>query len=179
MKAPVRFLLLPLALAVTLLAGCGKKQSGDVPHYGSAKSRDARSAADPHAGHNHGSGHVHRAPNGGELVELGDHQFNLEFKYDAGRGVLQVWVLDAHAENFIRIGMDAFEVVEDGGQRRVVTLQATANAMTGETVGATSYFEGAAPWLGAIKHFDGVVRAVRVRGVDFRDVRFHFHPTGT
>lgn len=171
------------ALAAALFAGCGKKQSGDIPTYGRANAQaghdKAAASADPHAGHNHGSGHVHRAPNGGELLELGDHQFNLEFKYDADRGVLQAWVLDAHAENFVRVSMDAFEVQEDGGQRRTVTLRATANAMTGETVGDTSYFEGAAPWLREFKHFDGVVKAVRVRGVDFRDVRFHIHPTGS
>lgn len=176
-------LLLTCALAATLLAGCGKKKSGDIPTYGSAKSNDqhgkAAAPADPHAGHNHGSGHVHRAPNGGELVELGDHQFNLEFKYDLGRSVLQAWILDAHAENFIRTGMDSFDITEDGGQRRVLRLQATGNAMTGETVGDTSYFEAAAPWLREVKHFDGVVKAIRVRGVDFRDVRFHFHPTGS
>lgn len=171
-----------LTLAAAVLSGCGKKQTG-IPTYGSAKSNDAHNQAaapaDPHAGHNHGGGHVHRAPNGGELVELGDHQFNIEFKYDAARGVLQAWMLDAHAENFVRVGMDAFDIVEDRGERRGVTLRATGNAMTGETPGDTSYFEGQAPWLGGVKHFDGVIKAVRVRGVDFRDVRFHFHPTGT
>jgi hypothetical protein len=166
-------LLLSAALVAATLAGCGKKNTGDVPMYGSKNSRD------PHAGQAGHGGHAHRAPNGGELVELGDHQFNLEFKFDVSRGVLQAWVLDAHAENFVRVGMDAFEVQEEGGQRRTITLQATANAMTGENTGDTAYFEGTAPWLREVKHFDGVVKAVRVRGVDFRNVPFHFHPTGT
>lgn len=170
MKSPL--FLLSALVACALLAGCGKKQTGEVMHYGSKNSRDE------HAGHTHApaGGHVHKAPNGGELVELGAHQFNVEFKYDAARGVLQAWVLDAHAENFVRVAMDAFDVQEAEGARRVITLRATANSLTGETAGDTSCFEGAAPWLREVKHFDGVIKAVRVRGTDFRDVPFHFHP---
>lgn len=172
-----------IILAASLL-GCGKKQSGDIPTYGSKHSageaRPATTAAGATAASPAtGGGHVHRAPNGGELVELGDHQFNLEFKFDAPRGVLQAWVLDGHAENFVRVGMASFDVQEDGGQQRVITLHAASNAITGETSGDTSYFEGAAPWLREVKHFDGVVKAVKVRGVDFRSIRFHFHPTGS
>ncbi len=173
---PVSLALL-LTLGAALLAGCGRKSEGVVT-YGSKDSLDAKAhaaKADPHAGHNHG-GHVHKPLMGGELVELGAHQFNLEFKYDAARGVLQAWVLDAHAENFVRVGMASFDIQEAAGARRVVTLQAVGNTITGETPGDTSAFEGAAPWLKEVKHFDGVVRAVKVRGAEFRDVAFHLHP---
>jgi hypothetical protein len=174
--------LLPLALIALLAAGCGKKSEGIVT-YGSKDSLDAKANAakaaahaDPHAGHNHGSGHAHKPLMGGELVEVGDHQFNLEFKFDAARGVLQAWVLDAHAENFVRVGMASFDVQEGGGERRTITLRAVANDITGEKSGDTSAFEGEAPWLRDIKHFDGVVKAIKVRGLDFRDLAFHFHP---
>jgi hypothetical protein len=172
--------LIVLAVAA-LLAGCEKKQSGVVT-YGSKDSLDANRAgakADPPAGRTHGGGHAHRPLMGGELVELGEHQFNLELKFDAARGMLQAWVLDGHAENFVRVSMASFDIQETGGQGRTVTLHATANGMTGETAGDTSAFEGEAAWLREFKHFDGVIKAVRVRGVDFRDVRFHLHPTGT
>jgi hypothetical protein len=174
---------LPLILivaATVLVAGCGKKQS-EVVTYGSKDALDANRAtkADPQAGHNHGGGHAHRPLMGGELVELGEHQFNLELKFDAARGMLQAWVLDGHAENFVRVSMASFDIQEAGGQGRTVTLHATANGMTGETAGDTSAFEGEAAWLREFKHFDGVIKAVRVRGVDFRDIRFHLHPTGT
>ncbi len=179
-----RFAVVFVSVVVALLAGCGK-QSGEVVTYGSkdalaaaAKAAEAGAKADPHAGHNHGGGHVHRPLMGGELVEIGAHQFNLELKFDAGRGVLQAWVLDGHAENYVRVAMDAFDIQEAGGARRTATLRATANAMTGETVGDTSFFEGEAAWLREFKHFDGVVKAIRVRGVDFRDIEFHLHPTG-
>lgn len=179
MKPRVFFVLFPLC--ATLLAGCGKK-SADVVTYGSkddhaAAAKAATEAkADSHAGHNHGSGHVHKPLMGGELVEVGEHQFNLEFKFDAARGVLQAWVLDGHAENFVRVAMASFDVQEADGAKRLITLHAVANDITGEKVGDTSAFEGAAPWLREVKHFDGVVKAIRVRGQDFRDLDFHLHP---
>jgi hypothetical protein len=141
------------------LAGCARKEPA-LPGSTSAE------------------GHTHAAPHGGQLVELGEHQFSLEFKYDAARGVLQAWVLDGHAENFVRVSMALFDVQEAGGQKRIITLQAVANGMTGEKAGDTSAFEGDAAWLGEVGHFDGVVKAIQVRDSVFRDVGFHFHPRG-
>lgn len=163
MKHLVTFATLVLLVA----SGCSKKENPVAP-------------ADAHAGHDHatGGGHTHRPLMGGQLVGVGDHQFNLEFKYDAARGMLQAWVLDGHAENFVRVGMTLFDVQEVGGQQRTISLRAVANGMTGETAGDTSAFEGEAPWLGGIGHFDGVVKAIKVRDVVFRDVTFHFHPQG-
>jgi hypothetical protein len=154
MKSPAILLLLMLGLV-----GC---------------SRQEPAAAQPAPD----QGHQHAAPNGGQLVELGEHQFNLEFKYDAARGMLQAWVLDGHAENFVRVNMALFDVQETNGQQRTITLRALANGMTGEKVGDTSAFEGEAAWLGGIGHFDGVVKAIKVRDAVFRDVTFHFHPQG-
>ncbi|WP_157772202.1 hypothetical protein [Lacunisphaera limnophila] len=147
--------------------GCGRKESAPAP-------------TDAHAGHEHesGSGHAHRPLMGGQLVEVGEHQFNLEFKYDATRGVLQAWVLDGHAENFVRVSMALFDVQEAGGAQRTITLRAVANEMTGEKSGDTAAFEGEAGWLGAVGHFDGVVKAIKVRDTVFRDITFHFHPQG-
>jgi hypothetical protein len=156
MKTAAVFLLL---LSILGLGACSRREP----------------AADEHA---NGGGHRHTAPHGGQLVELGDHQFNLEFKYDAARGMLQAWVLDGHAENFVRVRMTLFDVQEAGGQQRTITLRALANSMTGENPGDTSAFEGEARWLGEIGHFDGVVKAIQVRDTVFRDIKFHFHPQG-
>jgi hypothetical protein len=148
-----------LLLLLLGLAGCARKEpapAGAVP----------------------AGGHTHAAPHGGQLVGLGEHQFNLEFKYDAARGVLQAWVLDGHAENFVRVSMTLFDVQEAGGQKRVITLQAVASGLTGERVGDTSAFEGDAAWLAEVGHFDGVVKAIQVRDSVFREIGFHFHPRG-
>jgi hypothetical protein len=133
--------------------------------------------ADDHHDHKHESGgHVHKPLMGGELVEVGEHQFNLEFKYDQARGVLQVWVLDAHAENFVRIPALSFAVQEEDGEKRVITVRAIGNDLTGEKPGDSSAFEGEAKWLGSVKHFDGLIRSLKIRGVEFRDIDVHFHP---
>lgn len=119
--------------------------------------------------------HHHHAPHGGVLVELGEHQFNVEFKFDETRGVLQAWVLDAHAENFVRIAQRGLEVQATAADRtRVLDFVAVANTMTGETAGDTSLFEVEAGWLRTAKAFDGRIKAITVRGVTFDDVAFRF-----
>ncbi len=121
------------------------------------------------------AGHHHHAPHGGVLVELGEHQFNLEIKFDEKRGVLQAWVFDGHAENFVRIAQREFEVQATAADRaRVLDFVAVANTMTGETAGDTSLFEVPAEWLRAAKAFDGRIKAITVRGVTFNDVAFRF-----
>lgn len=166
-------------LAAALLAGCGQKSEAPAP-TAAAPAAPAKASeehdAHGHAGHNHGSGHVHKALQGGELVEVGEHQFNVELKFDATRGVLQLWVLDAHAENYVRIAATTLTLQEEEGAKRTITLRPLANALTGETVGDSATFEGDAPWLREVKHFDGTLKGLKVRGVDFPDLDLHFHP---
>lgn len=139
--------LLLSALALAAFAGCGKRDS--------------------HAGHNHG-GHVHTAPHGGLLVELGDHAANLELVRDDAAGKLTAYVLDGHAENFVRIAAPSITVTAyAAGQRQTVTLVAVANSATGETVGNTSQFEGPAPWLKDAGEFNGETGPIEIRGTKF------------
>ena len=120
--------------------------------------------------------HEHRAPHGGVLVELGEHQANLEIRFDAPRGILQAWVLDAHAENFVRVAQTGLELqATAGGRTRVVDLVAVGDTMTGETVGDTSLFEAPAEWLREAKAFDGRLKAITVRGNLYEDIAFHYH----
>lgn len=143
--------LLPLVLA--LLLGCGKK--------------------DPHAGHDHGGGHVHKAPHDGHLVELGDHAANLELVRDDAAGKLTAYVLDGHAENFIRIAAPSITVTAyAAGARQTVTLVAVANTATGETVGNTSQFEGPAPWLKGAGEFTGETGPIEIKGAKFGPAAF-------
>jgi hypothetical protein len=120
-------------------------------------------------------GHHHHAPHGGMLVELGPHQFNLELKFDDSRGVLQAWLLDGHAENFVRTDMPGFVAEARSGETaRTLQFVAVANSMSGETVGDTSYFEAPAEWLRSAKAFDGRINEITVRGVRFTDFTFSF-----
>lgn len=147
-------LLRPVLLLPLLLAGCGKKH-------------------DEHAHNAAGHGHVHRAPHGGQLVEIGAHQYNLEFVRDPVAGKLTAYALDGHAENFVRLAQPQIELsIMRGGLGTTLVLQAVANPATGETVGDTSQFEGTAEWLQGSIPFDATVKSVTFRGTTFSNVRF-------
>ena len=119
-------------------------------------------------------GHTHRAPHGGTLVELGEHAYNLELVRDPAAGKLTAYVLDGHAENFIRITAPAFELVAfTGGEKRPLTLRAVANSATGETVGDTSQFEAQADWLKNTGEFPGEIPALEIRGNKFQKVALY------
>ena len=130
---------------------------------------------DDHAGHAHSAQakHVHTAPHGGTLVELGDHAFNLELVRDAATGKLTAYVLDGHAENFVRIAAPTLELIAmPGGKFTALTLKAVANPSTGETAGATSQFEVQADWLKTTANFSGIF-TVEIKGTKFEKVEFH------
>ncbi|WP_415908844.1 hypothetical protein [Oleiharenicola sp. Vm1] len=119
--------------------------------------------------------HVHAAPHGGTLVEVGRHQFNLELVRDAEAGTLTVYVLGAHAEDFVRLPAKALELtVEVKGRTERLALGAVANELSGETVGDTSQFTAQADWLKRDGEFKGRFAALEIRGVVFRDVAFTF-----
>jgi hypothetical protein len=125
-------------------------------------------------GHSHG-GHAHAAPHGGTLVELGDHEYNLELVLDAAAGKLKAYVLDGHAENFVRIQADAFTVKAKVSDREeTLEFRAVANEATGETVGDTSVFEVQADWLKDTPAFDGVLQQLLVKGRVYQLIKFQF-----
>lgn len=129
----------------------------------------ARAKSDEHAHH------AHVAPHGGTLVEVGEHQFALEFVRDAEAGTLTLYVLDAHAENFVRLPAKAIEVTVDvKGRAEKLSLAAVANELSGETVGDTSQFTAQADWLKRDGEFAGKIAALEIRGTVFKDVAFTF-----
>ena len=87
--------------------------------------------------------HVHVAPHGGQLVEIGEHGsgFNLELVLHSD-GFLQIYVLDAHAEEFVRITSDSidFEIPFENNESKSFVCEAISDPTTGETVGNTSLF---------------------------------------
>lgn len=156
-SAGVRVLVLVTCLA---FIGCG----------GESKSESKR--ADSH-GH-----HAHQPKNGGVLVELGDHEFNLELLLEADARQMKAWVLDAHAENYVRLPDKEFEVFAViGEEERLLTFQAVPNPATGETVGDTAEFLARAGWLEGVKEFEARLGKLTVRGKSFEGLEFHY-PTG-
>jgi hypothetical protein len=119
--------------------------------------------------------HAHTAPHGGTLVEVGEHQFSLEFVRDAAAGTLTAYVLDGHAENFVRLGAKVIEVAIDvKGRVEKLTLAAVANELSGETVGDTSQFTVQADWLKREGEFKGRIAVLEIRGMTFKDIAFGF-----
>jgi|GEM_PF-150238 len=149
MKPFLRLLAAVLPIAIT---GCSK------PH-----DHDKKSAH---------SAHVHVAPHGGTLVEIGEHVYNVELLRDRSAGKLTAWILDAHAENFVRVKATELALVAmPGGQYTPLKLRAVANPATGETVGDTSQFEIQADWLKTAPDFAGIF-TVEIGGTPYRDVAF-------
>jgi len=136
---------------IAALAACGKKAE--------------------HDGEKHGA-HAHTAPHGGTLVELGEHAYNLELVRDNAAGTLTAYVLDGHAEKFVRIKAPAIDLIAmPGGKFTRIPLQAVANTSTGETVGDTSQFEAKADWLKTADEFAGIV-TLEIRGTKFEQVPY-------
>lgn len=146
------------SLGLVAWVSCAKKQ--DVP--GSESSGPA-------------AHHEHVAPHGGTLIVVGDHQFNLELVHDAEDGRLSAYVLDAHAENFVRLPIQGFAIVAlVNGHRESLPMAAVGNPVTGETIGDTAEFAGFAEWLKGRVAFDAYIPAIDIRGATFTDVRFAF-----
>ena len=91
-------------------------------------------------GGNSGDGHVHQAMRGGILMELGPHGsgHNLELLLN-NKGEFEIFILDAHAENYVRIEQSTIEL-NLADNNRTITLNAIPDPATGETVGNSSLF---------------------------------------
>ena len=137
-----------LLLAALLLGGCGGGESG------------------------HGHGHVHKAPHDGTLVELGNHEFNLELVHDEAAGTLAAYVLGAHAERHLQIEQPSIAInLKAGAETHELELKAVADELTKETVGDTSHFSAQSEWLK--KHgISGTVVSVTIKGSTYTKVSF-------
>lgn len=118
-------------------------------------------------------GHAHQPKNGGQLVEVGKHQFNVEVLVDAPKGKVTAWILDAHAEDYVRIDAPALRMTAQvGNTQHEVSLDAVPNAASGEKVGDTSQFEGSAEWLKSAPAFSATFQGLAIRGTTFDAVAF-------
>lgn len=154
----------PLPALLALLVAFG---TGGCGGHDDAEAHDAHEGGAAH------TGHVHQPKYGGTLVELGQHEGNVEVLRDPAAGKFTLYVLDAHAENFVRIPARTVTLVaEVGGSPRELVLQAVGNAATGETPGNTSQFDGTAEWLKSDAPLTGRIPELTVQSKTYRDVRF-------
>jgi hypothetical protein len=123
------------------------------------------------------SGHLHEAPHGGSLVELGNHVASVEFVFESASGTVTAYVLDAHAQNPVRLtgGTLLVEIELDGNAEHIpLKLRGVANSLTGESETNTSQFRGAERALRGLTTFGGTIPSVAVRGNVFQEVSFRY-----
>lgn len=163
-----RLLVLTAGLAALAALGAGLASCGE-------RAADERATAAP-AEHEHG--HAHLAPHGGTLVELGEEAAHLELLVDAASGRLDAWVLDAEAEQYVRIAQAALvlrvEPPESGSSPLELRLEAVASALTGETVGDSSRFAGTLPAPELARGFRARLESIELRGQTYRGVEFRY-----
>lgn len=124
-----------------------------------------------------GHGHHHAAPHGGCLLVLGDEVAHVELLADPETGWLRLWVLDAHAQNAVRLQQERIplRLLTDGTEHSI-TLQGVARALTGESANDTSEFEAHVVELKGAKRIVAWIDSLTVRGVRFEALEFRLSP---
>jgi len=128
--------------------------------------------------HPHDEDHHHDPVHeGGALAELGDHVGQLEAAIDPEAGTLSFWVWDGHVENAVRLPDESLSAeVTIGDETFTLACAAQESALTGETVGDSSEFQGQDDRLKGAEHIDVHVARITVKGVTHEDLAFHLPP---
>jgi len=122
----------------------------------------------------HGGLHVHKALLGGQLMALGEHGsgYNLELLIDENNH-FSVYILDPHAENFVRIEQESLQVDLSDGNTTSLILHAVADSATGETVGNTSHFQS----KGTVENLlplKGLIQMIEIGSKQYSAIEFFF-----
>jgi len=124
--------------------------------------------------------HNHPAPHGGQLVELGEHGsgFNLELVLHE-QGFLQIYVFDAHVQNFVRISANSIdiEITDQNGTARIISCEPIEDPITGETVGNTSLFTSTER-INEILPLQGVINKIDIMEFPYENVEINFSGNG-
>ena len=147
------FIGITLSIASLFLLSCGQNETGD------------------HSGH-----HVHTAPHGGQLVEIGKHGsgYNLELVLHED-GFLKIYVLDSCAENFLRIPASSIdiEVTDENNNSKIIVCEPIEDPITGETIGNTSVFTSTVRISDNLP-LKGIIRKLDILEFSFEDVEINF-----
>lgn len=126
----------------------------------------------------HGGYHVHTALMGGELIPVDEHGsgYNLEVLIDESDH-LSIYILDAHAEGFVRISQPTLEVlITQDNESKVLKLNAVADSATGETVGNTSHFRSSSS-VQANTPFDGKIKSLIIGSREYNHTKISYSGT--
>ena len=129
-------------------------------------------SSDPHSSV-HGGTHIHQPLRGGVLMELGKHGsgYNLEILQNP-QDQLEIFILDAHAENYVRIAQPSIELtLSDSNQ--TMSLEAVADPATGEAVGNSALFRAESN-ISSKLPLQGTLRSLKIGSKTYTDQPFKF-----
>lgn len=129
-------------------------------------------STDPHSS-DHGGTHIHQPLRGGVLMELGKHGsgYNLEILQNP-QDQLEIFILDAHAENYVRIAQPSIELtLSDSNQ--TMSLGAVADPATGEAVGNSALFRAESN-ISSTLPLRGFLRSLKIGSKTYTDQPFEF-----
>lgn len=153
--------------ALSLLSGCGKRESA---------SSHGHSHADGEA-HNHGAEPA--TPHGGTPVMIAEEKFHLELVPDPSSGKMQAYVLDGHLEGYVPVPETNFvlEAKSSGATRQLEFLR-VPEVQSSNIAAKSTLFEAKAEWLNTVKEFEGSIPTITLNGSTFTNISFPF-PKGT
>ncbi len=152
-----------------LLAGCTTPPAPPNQNNNNAGNTNQNTGNGNKAG-----GHEHTAPHGGTLIGLGEEFAHLELVLDESTGKITAYALDGEAEKAVPLKQETIEIEVKGSTLFTVKLNAVENKLTGETKGNTSQFEAVEAKLKGLQKFDAVLKAISIKGKDFKTVEFKF-----
>ena len=168
MKIQHTLKLIPAALISVGLLGCADS-GGD---YQEVTPEAAKAAADSH---DHDHHHAH-GPNGGDLVELGDHSIHAEVVFDEEHGKLDVYLLGEDAETAHPVALTELTLsFAHGDETEDFTL--TAAPLDGEAEGQSSRFSVTDEAIAEEfhEHTDGAHLHFSIDGKEYKGEVHHHH----
>lgn len=168
MKIQHALKLVPAALVSVSLLGCADS-GGD---YQEVTPEAAKAAA---VSHEHDHHHAH-GPNGGDLVELGDHSIHAEVVFDEEHGKLDVYLLGEDAETAHPVALTELTLsFAHGDETEDFTL--TAAPLDGEAEGQSSRFSVTDEEIAEEfhEHTDGAHLHFEIDGKEYEGEVHHHH----
>ena len=110
---------------------------------------------------------------GGELIAVGEHGsgYNLEIIIDE-LDRLSIYILDAHAEGFVRISQPTLVVlINENNQSMVLKLDAVADSATGETVEHIHFRSSSS--IQVTTPFEGNIKYLAIGSREYNQTKFH------
>ena len=123
--------------------------------------------------------HNHAPRYGGQLVELGAHEFQVELLLDPETGILAAYLWDGHVERPVPSAMPSMTIrAKVGTEVFSIELKPVANPYSSEGTGKATNFKGQSDRLKRAARFDGALVAVSIAGKTFAEQPFQYRTEG-